>query len=264
MAKHFVVNPKIERSSKETVDRIRREEETVLKQSEISKIQQNERKIAEEDNLRFVPGRVIVKINTDYKNFWTFEDGTKIRYERQFNNFNVRETNPVNAIVISGEGINPNSEILIHPNSIHESNRICDYKDSNDNVKYYSIEKDMCFAWYDGEKWQPIPPFDFALRIFKPYAGMLENIYPTQIKDTLWVTTGELKGNAVKTLIACDYQIVFQNREGREQSLIRFRPFGDEEKKREEEAICVLGDVTEKVLSGQYLIGLTLSDAKTL
>jgi len=69
----------------------------------------------------------------------------------------------------------------------------------------------MCFAWHDGKDWQPLKPFDFALRIFKPYKGAIQGIEPTLINDTLFVTSGELKGKAVKTIKASDYQIVFQN-----------------------------------------------------
>ena len=66
----------------------------------------------------------------------------------------------------------------------------------------------------------------------------------------------------VKTLVACDYQIIYQGKNGREENLIRFRPMGDPKNKREEEAIAILNDETKKVLSGEYLIGFTTSDAK--
>jgi len=264
MGKHFLVNPSVGFQDKSVINEVREEKENLYKTLFTQKRETDNKKLTEADSLKHIAGRVVVKIDIDSKDSWTFEDGTKIEYKRRFNNFNTRETNPVNAIVISGENIIAGAEILIHPNAIHDSNRIFNYKDSNDSIRYYSIHNDMCFAWHDGNEWQPIAPYEFALRIFKPYEGLIANIEPEQIKDVLWVTTGELKDKAVKTLIACDYQIVYQGKNGREQSLIRFRPFGDEEKKREEEAICILDYITEKVLSGKYLVGITISDAKQL
>lgn len=221
-------------------------------------------KIAQEDNLFHVEGRVVIKIDIDSKDSWTFADGTKIEYKRRFNTFNQREASPVNAIVISGEGMQPKSEILIHPNAVHDSNRIFSYKDKNDSIKYYSIPIDMCFAWHDGNDWKPLPPFDFALNVFKPYEGKIDGIQPIQLKDTLYVLTGELAGSVVKTIPFSSYVIIFQGKAGREEHLLRFRPFGDEKTKREEEAIAILHDETKAVKNNKLLIGIELSDIKTL
>jgi hypothetical protein len=248
----------------EEMNALQREKAGVLKGADDEINKRSRLKISQKDILKHVERRVVVKVDLAYKNSHTFADGTTIRLERQYNNFNVRETHPVNCIVISGENIQSEAEILVHPHAIHDSNKIFDYKDSNDNVGYYSIPVDMCFAWFDGVGWQPIPPYDFALRVFIPYTGQLADIEPTQLKDTLYVTTGELKGHVVKTLIACDYQIVFQGRDGREGNLIRFRPFGDEKSKREEEALCLLNDITEKVNNGEYYVGITTSDCKPI
>ena len=64
--------------------------------------------------MRAVEGRVIISVDHEKKNSHTFEDGTTIRLERDWNNLNRRETQPVNAIVIDGEGIKDGAEILIH------------------------------------------------------------------------------------------------------------------------------------------------------
>lgn len=263
MGKHFIFGYDTP-SSSETIAAIQEKEQSVRKVSGDLRAKVNEEKISQADNLKHVYGRVVVKIDEQYKNSWKFADGTQIRYERGFNNFNRRQTSPTNAIVISGENIPAGVEILVHPNAVHDSNRIFNYKDSNDDIKYYSIHTDMCFAWYDGERYQPIPPYEFALRVFKPYEGKLEGIQPEQMKDTLYVTSGQLKGKVVSTLKACDYEVVYQNKDLREGNLIRFRPMGDKEKQREEEAVAVLEHVTEKVLQGGYLVGISLSDAKPL
>lgn len=261
--KYFVIDSG-ERLTKEQKEVIR-----IAEEKENRRFYENQRKaaiekIAQDDNLFHVEGRVVIKIDIDSKDSWTFADGTKIEYKRRFNTFNQREASPVNAIVISGEDMLSNSEILIHPNAVHDSNRIFNYKDSNDSVRYYSIPTDMCFAWHDGKDWQPLKPFDFALNVFKPYQGKIAGIEPTQLKDTLYVLTGELAGNVVKTIPFSAYVIVFQDKNGKEGQLLRFRPFGDEKTKREEEAVALLHDETEAVNNGKLLVGIGLSDAKTL
>ena len=51
-----------------------------------------------------VEGKVVVSVDHEKKNSYTFENGVTIRMERDWNNLNRRETQPVNAIVIDGEG----------------------------------------------------------------------------------------------------------------------------------------------------------------
>lgn len=219
--------------------------------------------------LNCVPGRVIVSVDRESKNSWKFEDGTVIRYERDFNNLNRRETQPVNATVISGDNIAAGAQILIHPNASSETNQIHNYQKlsgevTGSDIGYYSIPEEMCFAWLDGESWKAIAPYETALRVFIPYRGVIEGIEPSVLKDTLYVTSGELKGMVVATLKACDYQIVFQDVNGREGNLIRFRPYGDEKTKREPEAIAILNEATMMVNSGEYYVGITVSDAKPI
>lgn len=220
--------------------------------------------------LKHTEGRVVVSVNLEGKNTHKFADGTVIRLERQYNNLNRRETEPVNAMVISGENIPVGSEILIHPNCTHDVNKIFNYKNLSgkeeaSDVKYYSVREEDCFLWLgeDGEC-KPIAPYETALRVFKPYEGLIEGVPPAVLKDVLYVTSGDLKGQVVKTLKACDYQIVFQDTNGREGNAIRFRPNGDEKHDREPEAIAVLHELTKKVKSGKYLVGIDIRDAKPI
>jgi len=217
--------------------------------------------------MRHTEGKVVISIDLEFKNWHTFQDGTKIRLERQYNELNRRITEPVNAIVISGEGLPKGVEVLIHPNATQETNRITNYaklsgKDVSSDIKYFSIPEEMCFAYRDEDEWKTIKPFEKALRVFKPYTGFIEGIEPTVLKDTLFVLTGDLEGKVVKTLQASDYEIIFQDVNGREGRLIRFRPNGDEKRNKEPEAIAILNDVTDKVLSGEYLIGLSTKDCR--
>lgn len=219
--------------------------------------------------LQHVQDRVIVRIDMDAKNWTTFEDGTKIRLERKYDNFNMRYTQPVNAIVVSGEGLPEGAEILIHHNANHDTNRVFNYQPLSGNeiasdVRYLSILHTECFAYYDGSEWLPLQGFDFGLRVFEPYSGFLQGIEPTILKNTLYVTTGEYKGLVCRTLKACDYEIVFQDKNGKEGNLIRFRSSEDEKNQREMEIVAIDHDLTNKVLNGECHIGLTKTDCKPL
>jgi hypothetical protein len=247
------------------------EREKVVKRSDlaIAREAKNGELILVKDNLLFVKGRIIIKADTQFKNSHTFKDGTKLRLERQFNEFNRRITQPVNGIVISAEHIPEGSEILIGHNSLHETNRITNYVPlsgdlENSDVKYYSLPEAECFAWRDknGEL-QPMKNYAFALRVFKPYKGSMEGIEPTKIKDVLYITTGEFKGQVVHVLAASDYEIIYQGLDGRESHVIRLRHFEEDYDDREE-ITAIAHDLTEKVNNNELLIGLTSGNAKYL
>lgn len=267
MSKHFLLNPEVSYSSKEDV--VELEKNTLSKRLDgYNSIKEKNAKVITNLSipLKHTVGRVIVTVNLEYKNSHRFEDGTEIYIGRDFNNLNRRETQPVNAIVISAENIPKGAEVLVHHNCFHDTNKIFDCEDliegeTSNDVQYFSIKENECFLWRkDTTEWQPCTIFETALRVFKPYEGVLENIEPTKLKDVLFVTSGELKGKCVSTLKNCDYEIIFLNENGVEQRVIRFRPFGDKENQREEEATCVLNDITEKVNNGELLIGLNTSD----
>ena len=221
-------------------------------------------------SLKHIEGRIIVAVDHESKNSHRFSDGTVIRLERDWNNLNRRETQPTNAIVISGANIPKGSEILIHHNAPSDTNRINNYsklsgKETGSDIKHYSITEEQCFLWKDANNtWQPIPPYETALRVFVPYNGILEGIEPKALKNVLYVTSGEWEGKVVTTLDACDYVIVFQDVNGQEGNLIRFRPNGDEKNNREPEAIALMNEITDKVKKGKYLVGITTKDAKPI
>lgn len=217
--------------------------------------------------LKWVSGKIIISVDHESKNSHTFEHGLKIRLERDWNNLNRRETQPVNAIVVSGENVKPGSEILIHPNVTHDTNKIFNFGKLSgvtevSDTKYYSVPTDKCYAWYDEDEncWKPLAGFDFALRVYVPYSGPIEGIEPDLIPDVLYVTTGEFKGQVVHTLKACDYEIIFQGRNGREERVVRFRHFPNEDNDREE-VIAVSQYLTDRVNSGNLLIGLSPTTA---
>lgn len=221
--------------------------------------------------LTHVEGKIIVQIDMEYKNSHQFEDGTKIRIERKYDCFDQKHTQPVNGIVISADNIPEGSEIICHHNICHDTNRILNYQQLSgkveaSDIRYFSIREDEAFAWYDeiNKMWMPLKGFDFALQVFKPYKGILHNIEPTPIKNCLWVTTGEYANNACITLQASNYRMIFQDRNGREKNIIRFRSEEDLKTQREAEVVCLHHNYTKRVLSGDLHVGLTISDAKPL
>lgn len=215
-------------------------------------------------------GRIIIIVNDEYKNNHTFSDGTVIRLERKWNNLNRREVAPVSGTVMSAENIPEGAEILFSHNTVHDVNRIFNYQplgveEANPDIKYYSVKETECFFWRidENDVWHPCDVFATALRVFKPYSGPLVGIEPEIIKNVLYVTSGELKGKAVMTLKACDYEIIFRDsKTGREDNIIRFRPFGDPATEREPEAIAIDNLITDKIKKGKYIVGLTATTAK--
>jgi len=263
MSKYFQVNPMVNYADKKIVQKIQSESQKESRQKELRRYEDDNKKLLEKETLVHTPGRVVVKVDLDYKNRHQLNSGLLIRRERQYNEFNRRVSEPVNCIVISGENIPTDTEILIHPNGIHDTYRVFDYKKDAGDIKYYSIPQDMCFAYFDNG-WKPLAGYDFALRVYKPYGGLISGIAPTLVKNCLYVTTGDLSGKAVMTLPACDYCIIFQGKDLREERIIRFRAFGNEKEKREPEAIAILHEVTAKIIEGEYLVGIEVSDAKPL
>jgi hypothetical protein len=219
--------------------------------------------------LKNVDKRVVIKVDLESKNSHKFANGTTIRLEREYGNLNQREVKPVNAIVVSGDGVPVGAQILVHHNATHESNKIYDYcalsGDSEiDNVKYFSIPEENCYAWIgeDGEP-QPLSGFALALRVFEPYKGVVQGIEPKILQDYLYLTTSLLKGLVVGTLKSCDYEIVYQGSDGREKRVIRLRHSDDEDLEKEE-VIFIHHELTERVNNGDLWVGLSPQTAKPI
>lgn len=235
-------------------------------------------------NLKTVEGRILCAIDLQFKNHHTFSNGQTIRLERQFNNLNQRETQPVSGHVLDAETIPKGAEILINHNAVHDTNRLFNHEQisgsntvgygfiKDEDVHYFSISIAECFFWRKDETddWHGCGIYETALRLFKPYAGILQGIEPKIIPDTLYVTSGDLKGQVVKTLRAADYEIIYREKKtGQESNIIRFRPHGDYTgdiiaKHREPEAIAIMHELTEQVNNGLLYVGLSKSDCKPI
>lgn len=262
--KTFLLNPNIQPLSKEEISQIEQRNISVSASAWDSREQLAKEQLEQECNLIHTYGRVIVRVDMEAKNFHTFQDGTKIRRERQFNDFNRRVTQPSNATVISGEGIPKGSEILIAHNSTHDTNKIFSYKTTSPDIQYFSIPEYDCFAWRNEKReMQPMKNYEFGLRVYKPYTGRISFITPELIKNVLYLTTGYLKGQVVHTLLASDYEIVYQNTDGKEGNLVRIRHSEDPNFDREE-VQAISHYLTEKVSQGTFHIGLTPENCKPL
>jgi len=221
------------------------------------------------NDLKATEKRVIISVDLEAKNSHRFSDGTTIRLERKFNNLNQRETQPVNAFIIDAEFIPKGAEVLISHNALHDVNKIFGYRavggdDITNNVQYFSVPESDCFLWREGtDEWMPCKGYATALRIFKPYTGSLKGVYPTEIKNILYLTSGEYSNKVAHTLKACDYEIVYQGDDGKEKRVIRCRHFEDEDNEREE-LIAIDNFLTEQVNDGKLLIGLSVTDCKYL
>ena len=205
----------------------------------------------------------------EYKNSHRMENGQTLRLERGWNNLNKRETASVNGWVISGEGIPEGAECLLNHNGTHETFRITNHGQLSGSIiagkiEYYSVPEDNVYFWRkDSEKWNPIKGYVTGLRVFKPYTGILQGIDHSLIKNVLYITSGELSGQVIQTLRACDYEMIFQDLNGRENRVIRCRHYEDEDNEREE-VVCLRNDYTAQLKKEQLLIGLTSTDAKPL
>lgn len=211
--------------------------------------------------------RVFISVNMDFKNS-TRLNGADIKLQRQTDNFDRKYTQPVNAIVIDAANIPRGAEILCHHNATHATYEIPDYKGLDGEYlsgteRYFSIPESECYAWrIGGEDWQPANGYAFGLRIFKPYAGGLVGLLPTQVKNKLYITTGDLKGKAVLTKAACDYTIIYQNEHGKEAQLIRLRHYNKPELR--EEIIAIDNETTDAIENGELLIGVYQTSAYQL
>ena len=215
--------------------------------------------------MKHAEGRVLIKADLQSKNSYRFENGTELILDRNVENLNHRETMPVQAVVVSGEGMRPGSQVLIHHNSLHRTNEVNDVLDKSSDDKYFSIPYLECYLQRVGEglEWKPLKGFATALRMYYPYTGTMAGVKPELVKDVLWITSGEFKNKACMVLKASDYEIIYQGDDGREHRKIRVRHFEDEENEREE-IIAINQDLTNKVKKSLILIGLNPKDAKTI
>jgi hypothetical protein len=219
-------------------------------------------------SLKGINSRVILKVDTEHKNWHTFGSGQIIRVERQWNNLDQKHTQPVQGIVVHADHIPKGAEVLVHHTTTHPVNEILNYKKVSgeevaSGIKYFSVPEVHCYLWkIQGGEWQPLKGFVIADRVFTPYVGPLLGMPPVQIKNVLYIKSGEYSGHVVNTLRACDYPIIFRNEKGVEEIIIRARHYEDNSDPDREEIMAINDYLTQKVLNGELLIGNSPSEAK--
>lgn len=215
-------------------------------------------------------GKLLIKVDTEQKNGYTFSNGTEIVMRRDIENLDKKYTQQTIGECIDSEYIPKGALILFHHNATHEVNMIFDseYLTKEEQVngfKIISIKESECFLWKEkGDKdWQPLRGFCTALRVFEVYKGNLVGIEPKLIKNVLYLTSGEYKGEVANVVKAADYEITFRNEQGKDEHLIRCRHFEDEDNEREE-LTCINHYLTERLLKGELMVGITAIDCKAL
>lgn len=218
--------------------------------------------------LKAAQGKVIVRVKMGEKDSYTFKSGLKIAIQRNTENFDRKYTAISQGEVIDAEDIPEGAMVYFHHNGTHANNEIYNYKPLNaediaNEIKYFSIPEGECFLWrdVDGEL-KPLKGFATALRVFKPYKGILQGIEPSLLKNVLYLTSGNLEGKVCHTLKACDYQLTVLV-DGRDRNIIRVRDTGYHEYDREE-LVAVNEDYTKQVKNGILYVGLTTTDCKPL
>ena len=209
--------------------------------------------------------KIIVEVDLESKNSHTFQDGTKIRLERGYDNFNGRYTNPVNGVLVDGMGLKPGTPVIMHHNTIHDTNKVFAIR-NKPLCGTYSVPIEECYLYLESyglkfvpDKWKPFPHFSTALRLFEPYKGAIHGIPPTLIKNKLYITDGDYAGNVMAVLKSSDYEVIFQDQDGKEKRIIRVRSSGERD-----EMIAIDHDLTNKVNKCEVLIGLSPSEAKII
>jgi hypothetical protein len=223
-------------------------------------------------HLQAPKGRVILKVDREQKNFYTLDGGPTIRLERAYNNLDRKYTQQVLGTCLASEEIPAGALVLFHFNSIHPVNTVYNYghlsgEEIASGIVVVSLSESECFLWKlpgDPGPWHPCKGFATALRVFKPYRGFIQGIEPTKLPNTLYVTSGSLKGQVVKTLTACDLSIIFRNERGVDEEIIRFRHFDSDEEHEREEVQCIMHELGEMVEKGELWVGLHPRDARPL
>jgi len=219
--------------------------------------------------LEAVYDRVICSVDMNYKNRHRFENGFEIGLRRDVDEFDRRITQPVNGIVMACDKIPVGAEVLLNHNATHDTHKLFGYKGIDgsaiaSDTQYFSIPPHDVYGWRIGaDKWKPLFPYEFGLRIFKPYGGAIKSIPPTLIAQKLFITTGAFEGKVVMTRPNSDYEIIFNNENGQEEKLIRVRHFGEIEDFRQQ-ILSIDKYSTEQVLNGNLLVGYNVNDAKKI
>lgn len=245
--------------------------------------------------------RVVIKVDIEQKNSYRFGNGQVLVMFKNTNQMDRRYYAPVSGIVISAEEIPIGSEVLVEHNSCEPTNEIFEYKDDNSDIKYFSVPELEVYVWRRTEmpyyekhdlvdiyvglvpktilpystnpiisEWHPTKYYAIAERVYEPYTGIFHGIKPSVIKNTLLIKTGELKGKIVHIVKNGQYEIIYQDTNGKpNQILVTFHVEDQNELydpilNAKQEITAVNWQLTERYLNVELLTGLTEDNCKPI
>ena len=78
--------------------------------------------------LKAAQGRILLKVDPDFKNNYSLTKDVTIRLERNVENLNHRETMPVQGICMEDRpNVSREAMVIVNHNSFHPSNQVFDY-----------------------------------------------------------------------------------------------------------------------------------------
>lgn len=216
--------------------------------------------------MKHVGNNVIIKMDVLQKTKYSLAKDVVIEIIRNFN-FNQREDRASFGYIVDGEGLTKGAEVLCHylalePNYLIESETILTDKEKREGFRVMSIPVDMCFAVNEGKGWVPCKDFLITQRIFLPYNGKMVGVEHQLVKNRMFVIAGfdeegeiDLSGKCVVTLENADYEVIWHNKENKEERLIRTRG---------REITAIDEGLTKKLQNGKYLVGLNANTCSAL
>lgn len=213
--------------------------------------------------VKSIKGKTYIRIDTEKKNSHRFADGTELKLARGWNNLNGREVSPVQGICEYSDIIPKGAEVIVHYTTVQNDTykvfdeRLISGEDIAKGIFLYSIPNDYIFLYRcdNEEDWMPLKGFQIAHRVFQPTIMDAKVYIPTKvINDRLYISKGTYEGNCLITAKACDYELVFQGRNGQEERVIRMKDDYFE-------CLAIDDGMTEKIKKGELLIGLNADTA---
>lgn len=222
--------------------------------------------------MRAVSG-ILIAIDIHNKEIYNITDDIQIQLERSYN-FNLREDSVSTGVLIDGGNMPKGCSILFHHNaktSGHdiEGADLLTPEQVKKGFKAYNLPLDMCYFYFDKGDWQPCQDIVRTLRLYTPYVAPLGGLVlpdsftkPQLIEGRLLVINGiddwedckvDISRNVFIVTKYADYEMLYHNEKNKEASVIRTRA---------RELVAIDGELTEKVLSGEILVGVSDTDCK--
>lgn len=224
-----------------------------------------------------IRGNIIIKIDTRQKEKYNLTDDVTITIFKGYD-FNLRQDRSSMGYIISSEKIPAESEVLVNYLALEPTYEVpylelfLTEEEIIEGYKVFSIPQDMAFCYKKDNEWNPCEGYLIVKRVFKKYEGVLEGMPNEQIKDRIYIEKGmlydeditskpdksdliDLSGKVCICLPDCEYEIIWHNKNNREERIIRSR---------HREILAVDEGMTSKLKKGLLYLGLNAIDCKPL